>query len=292
MESMVGTERRRLGHSGIEVSAMGLGCWAIGGAWTWDGTPVGWGETDDEESIRAIRAAIDLGVSFFDTADVYGCGRSERVLGKAIAGRAEEIVVATKFGNVFDEETRTWTGEDVSPAAIRQACQASLGRLGREHIDLYQLHIWSLPQARAEEVAETLEELVAAGLADLRWRDVLARPGARLFVEDVAELGCYDNVVLMLSDRLAQHPFAAAATVDVGCVEEADAKVDRCADGADRLLVVGLAPADGGTSPGPGTTDSPATEPHRADLDAGAAKPACCRSNRVLHRTPFREIRC
>jgi len=164
MENTVGTAKRRLGHSGIEVSAMGLGCWAIGGAWTWGDVPVGWGETDDEESIRAIRAAIDLGVSFFDTADVYGCGRSERVLGKAIAGRAEEIVVATKFGNVFDEETRTWTGEDVSPAAIRQACQASLRRLGRDRIDLYQLHIWSLPQAQAEEAAETLELLVAEGL--------------------------------------------------------------------------------------------------------------------------------
>lgn len=163
MESMVGTERRRLGHSEIEVSAMGLGCWAIGGAWSWGETPVGWGETDDGESIRAIRAAIDLGVSFFDTADVYGCGRSERVLGKAIAGH-DEIVVATKFGNVFDEETRNWTGEDVSPAAIRAACQASLRRLGRDRIDLYQLHIWSLPQAQAEEVAETLEELVSEGL--------------------------------------------------------------------------------------------------------------------------------
>ncbi len=164
MESMVGTERRRLGHSGIEVSAMGLGCWAIGGAWNWGDTPVGWGETDDEESIRAIRAAIDLGVCFFDTADVYGCGRSERVLGEAIAGRSDEIVVATKFGNVFDEETKTWTGEDVSPAAVRAACQASLRRLGLDRIDLYQLHIWSLSQEKAEIVAETLEELVTEGL--------------------------------------------------------------------------------------------------------------------------------
>ena len=164
MQSTVGTARRRLGHSGIEVSAMGLGCWAIGGAWTWGDTPVGCGETDDAESIRAIRAAIDLGVSFFDTADVYGCGRSERVLGKAIAGRAEGIVVATKFGNLFDEEARRWTGEDVSPAHIREACQASLRRLGLDCIDLYQLHIWSLPQAQAEEVAETLEELVTEGL--------------------------------------------------------------------------------------------------------------------------------
>jgi aryl-alcohol dehydrogenase-like predicted oxidoreductase len=187
MENMVGTARRRFGHSDIEVSAMGLGCWAIGGGWSWGDAPVGWGETDDEESIRAIRAAIDLGVDFFDTADVYGCGRSERVLGKAIAGRADEIVVATKFGNVFDEETRRWTGEDISPAHIRAACQASLRRLGLDRIDLYQLHIWSLPQAQAEAVAETLEELVAEGLIRAYGWSTDDLPCARLFA---AKPGC------------------------------------------------------------------------------------------------------
>jgi len=187
MQNMVGTAKRRLGHSAIEVSAMGLGCWAIGGAWSWGDVPVGWGETDDKESIRAIRAAIDLGVSFFDTADVYGCGRSERVLGKAIAGRADEIVVATKFGNVFDEETRSWTGEDISPAHIREACQASLKRLGLDRIDLYQLHIWSLPQAQAEVVAETLEQLVAEGLIRAFGWSTDDLPCARLFA---AKPGC------------------------------------------------------------------------------------------------------
>ena len=164
MENTAGTMRRTLGRSGIEVSAMGLGCWAMGGSWKWGDNPVGWGEVDDEESIRAVRTAIDLGVDFFDTADVYGCGRSERVLGKAITGRKDEVVVATKFGNVFDEQKCVWTGEDVSPAHIRKACHASLGRLGLDRIDLFQLHVWSLPQAQAEEVAATLEELVAEGL--------------------------------------------------------------------------------------------------------------------------------
>jgi aryl-alcohol dehydrogenase-like predicted oxidoreductase len=163
MEKMVGTPSRTLGRSGIEVSPMGLGCWAIGGAWTNNGIPVGWGETDDEESIRAIHAAIDLGVTFFDTANVYGCGRSERVLGKALAGRSD-IVVATKFGNVFDEETRVWSGEDHSPAHVREACLASLRRLGRDQIDLLQLHLWSIPENEAEEIAGALEELVSEGL--------------------------------------------------------------------------------------------------------------------------------
>jgi aryl-alcohol dehydrogenase-like predicted oxidoreductase len=143
---------------------MGLGCWAMGGTWTWGDIPVGWGEVDDEESIRAIRHAIELGVNFFDTADVYGCGRSERVLGRALAGLGDEIVVATKFGNVFDDEARRWTGEDLTPAHVRAACEASLERLGRDWIDLYQLHIWSIPPVQAEEVAQTLEQLKADGL--------------------------------------------------------------------------------------------------------------------------------
>ena len=164
MESMTGTARRRLGRSGIEVSAMGLGCWAIGGTWKWGDTPVGWGEVDDEESVRAIHAAIDLGITFFDTADVYGCGHSERVLGRAIVDRKDEIVVATKFGNVFDEEKKVWVGEDVSPVAIRNSCEASLRRLGLDRIDLFQLHVWSLPEEKAEVVAETCEQLVAEGL--------------------------------------------------------------------------------------------------------------------------------
>lgn len=81
-------ENRTLGDSEIEVSALGFGCWAIGGEWQdADGNPLGWGTVDDQESIAAIRRAMELGVTFFDTADVYGTGRSERVLGRALAGR-------------------------------------------------------------------------------------------------------------------------------------------------------------------------------------------------------------
>jgi aryl-alcohol dehydrogenase-like predicted oxidoreductase len=90
---------RTLGRSGIKVSALGMGCWAIGGPF-WDGeTPVGWGKVDDEESIRAVHRALELGVNFFDTADVYGAGHSERVLARALEGRRQEVVVATKFSN-------------------------------------------------------------------------------------------------------------------------------------------------------------------------------------------------
>jgi len=154
---------RKLGRSGIEVSSMGLGCWAIGGPF-WSGeTPLGWGEVDDEESIRAIHAALDYGVTLFDTANVYGAGHSERVLGRAFAGIRSRVIIATKFNAVFDETTRQVTGSDTSPAGIRAACEDSLRRLNTEYIDLYQFHNNDYPAKEAEPVRETLEMLVKEG---------------------------------------------------------------------------------------------------------------------------------
>jgi aryl-alcohol dehydrogenase-like predicted oxidoreductase len=155
--------RRTLGRSGIEVSALGVGCWAIGGL-LWQGAqPLGWGEVDDEESIRALRRALELGVTFFDTADVYGAGHSERVLARAFAGHRDEVVIATKWGNTFDEASRQLTGTDATPEYLRSAVEGSLRRLGTDHIDLYQLHLNDLPIPRALALVETLEALVAAG---------------------------------------------------------------------------------------------------------------------------------
>lgn len=154
---------RSLGISGIQVSAMGLGCWAIGGPFWAGDDAVGWGEVDDDESIRAIHCALDLGVTFLDTADVYGAGHSERVLGRALAGRRDRVVIATKFGNTFDESTRQITGSDASAEYIRQACQASLQRLNTDYVDLYQFHLNSYDPDQAEAVRDVLEELVAEG---------------------------------------------------------------------------------------------------------------------------------
>jgi aryl-alcohol dehydrogenase-like predicted oxidoreductase len=151
----------------MQVSALGLGCWAIGGPWTFNGRPAGWGEVDDEESIRAIRHALELGVTLFDTADVYGCGHSERVLGKALAGRRDDVAIVTKVGNVFDEHTRTGGGNDVSPAYLRRACDASLRRLGTDRIDVYLIHDGLATPDDVPAVIDVLEELVAAG--KLRW---------------------------------------------------------------------------------------------------------------------------
>ncbi len=154
---------RKLGRSGIEVSPMGLGCWAIGGPFWAGETPLGWGEVDDEESIRAIHAGIDLGITLFDTANVYGAGHSERVLARAFAGIRSRVVIATKFNAVFDETTRQVTGSDTSPAGIRAACEDSLRRLNTDTIDLYQFHDNDFPPDKAESVRETLERLVEEG---------------------------------------------------------------------------------------------------------------------------------
>jgi len=155
--------KRMLGRSGIEVSALGMGCWAIGGP-LWGGeTPFGWGQVDDDESIRAIHAALDHGVTFFDTANVYGAGHSERVLGDAIAGRRAQVVIATKFNAIFDETTRQVTGSDATPAGIRAALEGSLHRLDTEYIDLYLFHDGGFPADQAILVRETLEALVAEG---------------------------------------------------------------------------------------------------------------------------------
>ncbi len=155
--------KRLLGRSGIEVSALGMGCWAIGGPF-WNGeTPNGWGEVDDAESIRALHAALDRGVNFFDTANVYGAGHSERVLGRAFLGRRDQVVIATKFNAVFDEATRQVTGSDPSPEGIRRACEDSLRRLNTDYIDLYQFHDNGYPPEKAAPVRDTLEGLVQAG---------------------------------------------------------------------------------------------------------------------------------
>jgi aryl-alcohol dehydrogenase-like predicted oxidoreductase len=160
---MTPMNNRNLGRSGIQVSALGMGCWAIGGPF-WSGvTPLGWGQVDDSESIRAIQRAMELGVTFFDTANVYGAGHSERVLGRGIAGHRSQVVIATKFNGVFDEATRQVTGSDTSPGGIRAACEHSLRRLNTDFIDLYQFHDNGYPVELAGHVRDTLEELVKAG---------------------------------------------------------------------------------------------------------------------------------
>ena len=162
------TPSRPLGRDGVHVSALGVGTWALGGPFTVNGRDAGWGEVDDDVSVAALHAAIDAGVTLVDSAAVYGCGHAERVVGRALAelpaARRDAIVVATKFGNRMDEQTRTAGGHDVSPAAVRSECEGSLRRLGLEAIGLYQLHDGAASRAQAEDVVAVLEQLVDDGL--------------------------------------------------------------------------------------------------------------------------------
>jgi aryl-alcohol dehydrogenase-like predicted oxidoreductase len=144
-------EQRTLGGQGLVVSALGLGCM---------GMSQSYGPGDDQESVATIHRALDLGMTFLDTADVYGPFTNERLVGRAIAGRRDEVVLATKFGNQrLDDGSRVVNGK---PDYVRQACDASLERLGVDHIDLYYQHRVdrSVP---VEETWGAMVELVQAG---------------------------------------------------------------------------------------------------------------------------------
>lgn len=156
--------KRKLGKSGIELSPMGFGSWAVGGeVWSADNVPLGWGKVDDNESIKAMHRAVELGINFFDTADVYGAGHSEIIVGKAMKKlNRDKIITATKFGNVFDEQKKIITGTSVQPDYVKQACENSLRRLDTDYIDLYQLHCPATKE-EAEKVIEALEKLKTEG---------------------------------------------------------------------------------------------------------------------------------
>jgi aryl-alcohol dehydrogenase-like predicted oxidoreductase len=169
---------RQLGHSGIEVSALGLGCMEMGGRMK-DGEgyylnetmkkkqPMFFlGEVNDDQSIRAIHYALDHGINFFDTAPAYGAGHSESLLGRAFAGRRDQVVIATKFGKLVDEEDHLfgqYANERELIGNIRKECEDSLRRLRTDTIDLYQFHQPKFPHELAEEIVEILEALVSEG---------------------------------------------------------------------------------------------------------------------------------
>src|SRR4051794_24435856 len=122
-------DRRTLGTQGLEASALGLGCM---------GMSEFYGTTDEGEAVATIHPAIELGIDFLDTADMYGSGANEKLVGKAIRDRRDEVVLATKFGNVRNEDGSREVRGDAE--YVRQACEASLQRLGLEHVDLYYQH--------------------------------------------------------------------------------------------------------------------------------------------------------
>jgi aryl-alcohol dehydrogenase-like predicted oxidoreductase len=182
---------RKLGKSGIAVSALGLGCWPIGGEfWDANNNPLSYGKIDDDESIKAIKKAIELGINFFDTSDVYGTGHSEQILGKAIKGQRSKVIIATKFGLFFNEGTKTadinskFSCPNISPGYIQRACEASLKRLDTDYIDLYQLHAWSIDKDKINPVINVLEKLVAKGLIRTYGWSTDWVEGAQIFIKN------------------------------------------------------------------------------------------------------------
>jgi aryl-alcohol dehydrogenase-like predicted oxidoreductase len=151
MNSTVVTQRRWLGQGGPEVSAIGLGCMSLSGTY---------GKSDDAAGIALIHRAIELGVDHFDSSDMYGWGQNEELLGRALKGRRDGIVVASKFGQT--RRPGGANGVDGSPAYVAQACEASLKRLGVDVIDLYYQHRVD-PAVPAEETVGAMARLVEAG---------------------------------------------------------------------------------------------------------------------------------
>jgi len=145
-------QKRKLGKSGLEVSALGLGCMGMSEFY---GTP------DEQAGIDTIHRALDLGVTFLDTADMYGPFTNERLVGRAISDRRDEVQLATKFGNERNEDG-SWVGINGSPDYVRAACDASLQRLGVDHIDLYYQHRVD-KTVPIEETVGAMKELVDAG---------------------------------------------------------------------------------------------------------------------------------
>ncbi len=145
-------EYQSLGLTGLEVSRIGFGCWAIGGH--------GYGNVDDSISIKAIHKALYLGITYFDTADVYGFGHSEEILGKALGSKRNDVIVATKFGVTWNENGKIF--KDCSPERVVEALEGSLRRLKIDCISLYQIH-WYDEKTPIEDVMETLSKCRDAG---------------------------------------------------------------------------------------------------------------------------------
>ena len=185
---------RRLGKSTLVVSALGLGCM---------GMSEFYGPRDDAESVATIQHALDRGMTFLDTADVYGMGENEKLVGQAICGRREQVVLATKFGNVRRTDG-SWVGVNGRPEYVQQCCEASLKRLGVEWIDLYYQHRVD-PNTPIEETVGAMARLVEEG--------------------KVRALGLSEAAPATLRRAAAVHPIAALQTEYSLCSREPEGEI-------------------------------------------------------------------
>lgn len=149
--------KKRLGNSDLWISRLGLGTWAIGGG----NNPYGWGAQNDDDSIRTIQKAIDLGINWIDTAKGYGHGHSEEIVGQALKGRRDKVIIATKCGILWKEDGSDIYGH-MKASSIKAEAESSLRRLQTDVIDLYQIH-WPLPDEDIEEGWQAISDLIAEG---------------------------------------------------------------------------------------------------------------------------------
>lgn len=173
-------ERRQLGRSGLELSVVGLGTWVFGGRW---------GGADDADSKAAVHAALDAGVNWIDTADIYGQGRAERIVGEVVRERGDDVLVATKGGVAWEfgpDGLRIW--REARGDYLRMACERSLAALGLDHIDLYQVH-WPVAGVPAQETMEAMLDLQRRGLV----RAIGVSNYARADLEAAAAAGRFDS---------------------------------------------------------------------------------------------------
>jgi len=157
---------RKLGSSNLEISEVGFGTWPLGGPVKFQGHSVGWRGIPEKEAIRILQACPDFGINFFDTADIYGNGHAETLMGKAfseLGKKGREMIFATKVGFVIDRDLPIGQNQDFSESHIRKSCEASLKRLKRDVIDLYQLHCVPLHVIEKGDCFEALEKIKKEG---------------------------------------------------------------------------------------------------------------------------------
>jgi aryl-alcohol dehydrogenase-like predicted oxidoreductase len=204
LEREVRVEQRTLGRTGYQVGAIGFGAWAIGG---------GWGEVDDATSLAALHAAADAGVTFFDTADVYGDGRSERLLGRFLRERAgERLVVATKMGRSVPQVAANYT-----PEAFTAWVDTSRDRLGVERLDLIQLHCPPIEVYYRPELFAALDGLVAAGVI-AHYGVSVERVEEGLKALEYPGLGSVQIIFNLVRQRPADQFLSEASARDVGVI--------------------------------------------------------------------------